>query len=404
MRTDLFTRLAVIAVIAAFVAAPFTVEAGGDIPPIEVRIATLNVKEGIGGPGSFAREAMGDFLTVIDENPGNPATGLLPDVVCLQEARSISDINAFRDDFLPGYTVNRVFDADFGGNFNAILSAPGIAVLNIDVFGTGGPRPVLRAHLQPEGALGVLSVYSAHFKAFGDQSSQATRTIEANSSGVRFNDEFLNGADVDDDGIPDFSPELTTIAFAGDLNSNNNFDGTIDGIFTNFQTGQPTGGLNLPYESLAGAGAGGPPIIQTFASGSRLDYIVLDERTAMGFDADGSGDLSQDEINSIGFVYFSGDDGGAMSNGNSGATGSASDHRPVVVNLLLEPDPDAFFAATDINQDEVTNSEDLAVWEALFADGMAPDVNDDSQIDASDRAEIRDTLRESEAADVTATR
>lgn len=399
MRTGHFPRLFALA---ALLVSSHALHAGGDIPPIQVRIATINVREGIGDPGEFAREALGDYVTTVDQDPGDGATGLNPDVVCMQECRSITDIQSFRDDFLPGFNINRVFGGDFGGNFNAILSAPDLEVLNVDVFDAGGPRPVIRVHLQPEGALGVLSVYSAHFKAFGDSSSQATRTIEANSSGVRFFNEFTNGADVTDDGVADFTPERTTIAFAGDLNSNNNFDGTLDGLFTNFQNNQPTGAIDMPYESILGANTGGSPVIGTFNSGARLDYILLDERTAFGFDSNNDGILSQDEINSAGFVYFSGDDSGMMSNGNTNATSSGSDHRPVVVDLFLEPDPNAFFAATDINQDEVTNTEDLNLWESLFSVGSAPDVNDDGQVDAEDGQVIRDTIRENEVADISA--
>lgn len=397
----MFNRsMTLLAVCGAVLSGPVAV-AGEEIPPIEVRVVTLNVKEGIGGPGDSAREAMGDFLTTIDQDPNDGATGLLPDVVCLQECRSLFNIESFRDEFLPGYIVNRVIGGDAGGNFNAILSAPQHQILNVDVFDTGGPRRIIRIHLKPEGALGVLSVYSAHFKAFTDSGSQATRTIEADNSGFLYSIEYLNGADVTDDGTPDFTPELTTIAFCGDLNSNNNFDGTLDGVFTHFQTMQPTGAQNLPVESISGANAGGAPIISTFNSGGRLDYICLDLRTALLYDADMSGSLDQDEINSIGFVYFSGDDAGAMSNGSTNATSFASDHRPVVADVRMAADPDAFFALTDINQDSVTDTEDLALWESLFASGMAPDVNEDFAVDQSDLDEIRAAVREDELADVT---
>ncbi len=392
------TLIAATAISCAFAPQSF---AGEPVPPISVRIIALNVKEGVGAPGDSARAAMGRVVTTIDQTPGDGATGLLPDVVTLQECRSITNIESFRDEFLPGFNVNRVVGGDFGGNFNAILSAPDFAVLNVDVIDTGGPRRIIRVHLQPEGALGVLSVYSAHFKAFGDAGSQATRTVEADNSGFLFDIEYANGADVTDDGVPDFTPELTTIAYCGDLNSNNNGDGTLDGMFTHFMTGQPTGALNLPYESIAGANVGGAPIISTFVSGGRLDYIVLDERSAMMFDADMNGVLSGDETNSIGFIYFSGDDGGAMSNGFTNATSGASDHRPVVVDILMAADPDAFFALTDINEDNTTNIEDLALWESLFAMGSAPDVNEDAQIDQADLDVIRSAIRADEIADTT---
>jgi len=250
----------------------------------------------------------------------------------------------------------------------------------------------------------VLSVYTAHFKAFGDSGSQFTRTNEANNSGAIYSTEFMNGADVTDDGIPDFTPELTTIAYCGDLNSNNNNDGTISGMFAHFQTGVPTGGLNLPYESISGANAGGVPLVSTFNSGGRLDYIVLDQRSAMMFDEDLNGSLSQDEVNSIGFVYFSGDDGGAMANGVTSATSTASDHRPVVADIRMARDPNAFFELTDLNQDQTTDAEDLAIWEALFVTGQAPDVNEDFQVNSADLDEIRDTIRSDETGDFAATR
>ena len=399
----MFNRLFAFMVCATSLVPQSSLFAGEMVPPISVRIVTLNVKEGIGAPGDSARTAMGQFVTTIDHTPGDGATGLLPDVVCIQECRSITNINSFRDEFLPGFNVNRVIGGDFGGNFNAILSAPEHAVLNVDVIDVGGPRDIIRVHLQPEKSLGVLSVYSAHYKAFTDASSQARRTIEADNSGFLYDIEFANGADVTDDGTPDFTPELTTIAFCGDLNSNNNGDGTLDGVFTHFMTGLPTGAQNLPFESIAGAGVGGAPIVSTFSSGSRLDYIALDERSAMLFDADMNGSLSQDETNAFGFVYFSGDDGGDLSNGSATATSGASDHRPVVADILMAADPDQFFALTDINEDDRTDIDDLALWEALFSQGSAPDVNEDMAIDQADLDEIRETIRAGEIADVTTT-
>ena len=118
-----------------------------------------------------------------------------------------------------------------------------------------------------------------------------------------------------------------------------------------------------------------------------------------------SGGFDQDEINDMGFAYYSGDDAGQRSNGNSNATSFASDHRPLVFSILLEGDPAAGFDPKDINLDTLVNIEDLALWEfKFFTIGGAPDIDGDFDADTDDHTLIYDCMRVNEPADIEASR
>ena len=372
----------------------------GGLPPVSLRVVTLNVRTGIGSIGNPATNATGDFLTVNDVDGPGPNMGLMPDIVCLQECRSTSDLNAFRDAYLPGYQLIRVSSVDAGGNFNAAFIPPFWNILDGDILSSPGPRDFLRITFEVPLALEPVTIYVAHFKAFTDGSSTATRTAEADELGEIVYDDINLGLDLDDNGSREFQGGGFIVL--GDMNSNDNFDGSLDGLFTNASNGQPTGVLDLPVETLFGRTVGGAPQIITFQNNpnGRLDYICLSENLAMQFDANMNGSYSQDEINTMGFVYSSGDDSGQMANGNGSATFNASDHRPVVFDVLLERDPNGFFDLRDLDDNQVIDADDLYIWERAFAMGTAPDVNGDFVVDLADRDSIRDEIRLDETTDV----
>ncbi|TVQ61192.1 MAG: hypothetical protein EA379_06745 [Phycisphaerales bacterium] len=350
-------RFILSACIAVSAALASSVARGGGFEGVPLRVVTFNVKEGVGAPGSSSFNVIGDFLTTVTQNPGSGNTGLNPDIVALQECRSDANLLAFRDQFLPGYTYHRTNLADFGGNFNAFFVRGDLNVVHVLERFIGGPRNLLRLVIEVPGAGNLLAVYNVHFKAFGDQQSQNQRRLNAIESGIFVYNDLTLGLDLTGDNIRETPPPYGI--FMGDLNSNNNFDGTITNLFTHINLGVPTGILNLPVESIGGAMSGGQPFIATFpGSNARLDYICLDNELASVFDANGDGQFSQDELNSMGFVYYSGDDQGAQSNGNASATSFASDHRPVVFDVYLplaaQPCPG------DVNGDGIVDFADLS--------------------------------------------
>ncbi|MCA9310686.1 MAG: endonuclease/exonuclease/phosphatase family protein [Phycisphaerales bacterium] len=369
-------------------------------PPVPVRVVTMNVREGLGTLGSLATESTGDFLTTNDDDGMGPNSGLNPDIVCLQECRSSANLTAFRDAFLPGYQFYRITQTDAGGNFNCAFVRPFWNVLDADSINTPGPRNVLRITIEVPFALEPLTLYVCHLKAFTDGSSTATRTAEADFLGELVYDDINLGLDLDDNGSREF--QGGSFALLGDLNSNSNFDGSLDGIFTHATLSTPTGLLDLPVETLFGRTVGGSPQIVTYQGSpqGRLDYVCMDDVTATIFDIDSSGSYSQSEINMMGFVYSSGDDSGAMANGNSSATFNASDHRPVIFDMLLPRDPNGFFDLRDLNGNQMIDGDDLAIWERLFAMGSAPDVNFDFVVDADDRVYMKEGVRANELSDV----
>lgn len=348
--------------------------------PLSVRLVTINVRLGIDPPGATASEAMGKFLTnrVL---PGAPAGtgGLRPDMVALQEMTTDADNLAFRDTFLPGYQYLRVNQIDAGGNFGVMFIRPDIQVLNRSEIFIGGPRNMLRVTVRIPGADKIMTIYSAHFKAFGDPSSTAQRTVNANNSGIQISNDIALGLDLDGNGTRETPAGY--IVLCGDLNSNNNGDSSLNGLFTNVATGQPTGLLNLPVESLLGRTFPGNPIITTFPSASRLDYVCTTAALAARYSLAGNLSFTQDEINNMGFVYYSGDDNGVQSNGDSGATTNASDHRPVVFDILLGR------TCPDTNGDNVVNFADLnAVLNQFGTRGwnLSGDFNGDGNVNFTD--------------------
>ena len=328
-----------------------------------VRIITYNVKDGMGNPGSTQYEAVGAMITTLNFNPADNNSGLNPDIVCFQEMNpsNMNELVVWRNQFLPNYSIHTAFGDGF--NYNAVLVSPDFTVTNAISFSAGGPRGNNRVTMTIPGAAESLTVYNSHFKAFGDSASQATRTQEANTLGNVVLQFRYCGApcvpDLDEEPLP------LRVVTAGDYNSNNNFDGTITGVFTHFTLGVPTGLQNIPVESLFGRTV--PQlIIATFPGSfnSRLDYICPDPVLAAAYDEDGNGTLSQAEINTMGFVYYSNDNTpehapGQFANGNPNATTQGSDHRPVVMDLRMPADP-AFTGACCLPEGDCVIQTELA--------------------------------------------
>ena len=377
----MLTRLARLLLTPVLAALAFAAPLASVAQPIPVRIVTMNVRQGIGAPSASDALATGKFLTnrVL---PGAPAGtgGLNPDIVCLQELTSDADNLAFRDTYLPGYQYFRVNQVDAGGLFCGMLVRPDIQVLDRFETFIGGPRNMLRVVMRVPGSDRILSVYTAHFKAFSDASSVAQRTSNANNAGFFISNDITLGLDLDRDGTRE-TPSGYTV-FCGDLNSNNNTDNTITGVFTNVTNQQPTGLLNLPVESLLGRTLGGNPIITTFPPSSRLDYVCTTTLLSARHSSAGNGSFTQDDLNTMGFVYFSGDDAGVRSNGDTSATTNASDHRPVVFDLLLRRS-----CAGDTNGDNAITFADLSAALAQFGltgFNLTADFNADGRVTFAD--------------------
>ncbi len=415
---------------------------------VDLRIVTLNTREGLIGPTSSALDATSDMITTVDQIPGDTNTGLLPDVVCFQEldASSRSDLTAYRDAYLPGFQIFSDPGGD-GFNYNATLVAPGINVIESGTVFTGGPRRVVRVTLEVPGSPEVVRVYNAHFKAFGDSASQATRTNEANNLGGEVADDIMSGFAV---GVP---LENQHVIVAGDLNSNNNNDQTLDGLYfsnvvsngccapedgsadENFMLffgvdcsgpgpccvadasigaclaaggsfeffASDTGLVDILYESLSAAQFAGFSQTVTFGSSSRLDYINANEDLALRFDENNDGVLEAGEVNAIGFVYRSEQNvvgvhaPGQFANGNASATGLASDHRPVVADfrfLPLEvPGPCCFGADTCLllTADDCTNAGGTPIdAESCAVDTCTPQNLCTADLDASFTVDLDD--------------
>lgn len=371
----------------------------GNPPPIPLRIVTINVLQGVGVAGSNEAVNLGAFLTILDTDGPGPNTGLVPDVVCLQEvattAQGQTDLVNFRNTYLPGYEV-RTGSGD-GFNFNATLIRPGITIETSSSLNVGGPRGVVKTRILVPGAAKPLWIYNAHFKCCGSASDRSQRTQNSTTSGNNVYFEL------------NFGNPVANVIFAGDLNSNGNSDGTLTPLFfvsTNPVT--PSGILNLAVETLAGAANPNVTTTTTFpGSSSRLDYVCLDTELASYFDADMSGTYNQTEVNSMGFVYYSNDDGGLRSNGINNATNVTSDHRPVVFDVLLPRDPNStWYDPKDVDEDGDVDIEDLQLWENRFAlnappaPSLANDIDGNRNVDLTDREILKIDVRLGEIADI----
>nr|AQQ75101.1 hypothetical protein [uncultured bacterium] len=381
LKTRLVAAAAAIAVVTTLARAGAPCD--GEATPVPVRLMTLNVKEGIGAPGTSTALAIGSFCTINDVDGPGPNSGIAPDIVCLQECdqANFAHLSSFRDTYLPGYEI-RTASGD-GFNFNAILISPAYTIVSYQNLSTSGPRNAVKVRLSIPGADEDLIVYCSHFKAFTDAGSVAERTAEANQLGQRaYADLQAGGAHV------------VTLGDYNGHSTNTAIDASVAGVFTHSTLGVPTGLKNIAPEAIAGQGIGGPALIATYPSlNSRLDYVCMDAELAAVFDTDSNGSFSQNEANSAGFVYWSGDDAGKLSNGNTTATSTASDHRPVVFNILLPGATGGVSCPGDLTgptgkPDGVVDVDDLNVVLSSWSQSVSPcqgaDVTGDGQVDVDD--------------------
>jgi endonuclease/exonuclease/phosphatase family metal-dependent hydrolase len=385
--------LAHVACIATAVLAP-SLHAGScddTSEPIDLRIVTYNVKEGLGPVGTTAWNSVGDMLTIFDEDGDGPDTSLMPDIICFQELdqQAQSELVVYINTFLPGYQA-RTASGD-GFNYNAIVFRPDLTLLGYTNLPTAGPRNVVRCTFEVPGAAETLTVYNAHFKCCGDGSSQNTRRLEADRIGEEIWLDRNIGLDLDNNGTRETEPGW--VILAGDLNDTTfGGDTTLDGVFFYEDENQPTGVLDLPVESLFGR-VSGAFLPNTFQNSSRLDYICLDEDLAALFDANADGDLSQNEINTMGFVYFSNDATpehapGQFANGNSNATSFGSDHRPVVFDIRLPAIPSEPACPGDATGDGGVDLADLNLVLANF--GSVVGIGDPGDVNCSGTVDLAD--------------
>lgn len=361
--------------------------AQADVP---LRVVTYNTYQGVAN-ASADRAAMGALLTSLDLDGPGPNTSLTPDVVCLQETASQAELNAFRDDYLPGYQVIWGSITD-GFNSNGFFLRGDLAILAYHQLGTPGPRRVLRVVLGVPGAATPLVIYNAHFKAGQTDDDRATRAAEANAIANRVAIDVGSGIDTNSDNVPDTFP--THYLFVGDLN-HDDFAGTvIDPLLVGGSNGLSTGLNDMRYETIAGAGSVPFWIGDTWSTRSgldrRYDYILVSDALKTQFDTSGDGSLSQDEVNAAGFVYNSFDNGGLFASGQLNATNVASDHAPVALDLTL-PEPPA--TPGDVDGDGDVDLTDLSLLLAAFgATSGAPeynpgaDLNRDGVVDLADLA------------------
>ncbi len=302
---------------------------------VTLRIATFNTYQGIANT-SAEREASGNLLTSLDLDGPGPNTSLMPDVVCLQETRSLSALESFRDDYLPGFTVIKGPTTD-GFNSNGYFIRGDLTVLRFDEFASPGPRPFLRVVLDVPGASSPLVVYTAHFKAGGSNSDINTRAAEANALANRISADASAGIDLDGDRQPDFTPIYYVLP--ADLNHDDFAGTTIDPLLTAGSNGLPTGLNDMRVETLFGQQF--PSVlVDTWSTRSslsrRFDYILVSDALFAVYDTDGDGDVDQNEMNAGGFVYISTDDNGLQASGDVDASSVASDHAVVVVDITLD--------------------------------------------------------------------
>jgi endonuclease/exonuclease/phosphatase family metal-dependent hydrolase len=356
-----------------------TAGAAADVP---VRIVTFNTYQGIDNAPAD-REASGNLLTSLDLDGEGPNTSLMPDIVCLQETTSLDDLEAFRDDYLPGYQVIKGPTTD-GFYSNGYFFRGDLIELQFREFATPGPRPTLRLILDVPGTPEHLVVYNAHFKAGQDEDDQLQRAQEANVVANRIAVDRAFGIDLDNNGVADLFPRFYVCA--GDLNQDDFADTIIDPLLEGGSNGLPTALNDMRVETLFGAQVSGF-LGDTWSTRGNLyrryDYVLASDGLFTAFDTNGDGTVDQDELNAAGFVYISADDGGLQASGQVDATTRASDHAPVVVDLGLPSIPG------DLDGDGDVDLTDLSILLGNYGmpDGATPedgDIDGDGDVDLSD--------------------
>ncbi len=355
-----------------------------DVP---LRIVSYNIYHGIDNSSSD-RTACGNLLTSLDLDGAGPNTSLMPDVVCLQETTSLSDLEDFRDDYLPGYQALKGPTTD-GFNSNGFFVRGDLPVLAFDEFGTPGPRPVLRLILGIPGSPEYCMIYNAHFKAGQTGGDPDTRRAEANAIANRVSVDLAFGIDVDGDGTKEFFP--TCYFFTGDLNHDDFASDVIDALLEGGSNGLPTGLNDVRIETLYGAQFPtflGNTFSTRYSLNRRYDYVLASDAVFETFDTNADQTVDQDELNAAGFVYLSGDDGGLQASGDVDATTQASDHAPVVIDFSIPTG-----LPGDLDGDGDVDLSDLAGLLSNYGmtSGAVPedgDLDGDGDVDLSDLAAL----------------
>ena len=355
---------------------------------VSLRIVSHNVEFGVNSPGSTTYNAVADMVTVIDDDPSDGATGLMPDIVCFEELTNLSNLNTYRNARLPGYQIWAPTSEGDGFLFQGILVRPDITILQTGSVNTVNPRDPIFVVIQVPGSDEVLKIYCTHLKAGSSGSDQSTRLSQANTLGSAIENDIAFGF------VGGMPLDKQHVILAGDLNSNNRQDGTIEGLFNStsmFQCCAPEDGsadenfmtafgvdcstmspccvpdvsvglcnavggtfeeavtyiglFDIVYESTAQSQLGGTSEIGTRQpTETRLDYIVCDDDLALRHDTDGNGVLQSNEVGAFGFVYRAEQNApgfhtpGQFANGNVNASIEAADHRPVVADFLFTTD------------------------------------------------------------------
>jgi len=349
---------------------------------VGLRIVTFNTYQGIANAPAD-RAAAGNLLTSIDFDGAGPYTSLMPDIVCLQETVSQQELDAFRDDYLPGYTAIHGPTTD-GFYSNGYFFRGDLTQLHFREFGTPGPRPLLRLVLDVPGSPEHLVVYNAHLKAGQTESDLFIRRQEANAIANRIAVDRAYGIDVDENGVADFLPRYYFCA--GDFNQDDFSDDVIDALLEGGSNGLPTALNDLRVETIFGAQVGefyGNTWSTRGSLSRRYDYLLASDELFAQFDSSGDGFVDQDELNAAGFVYISYDDAGRQASGQVNATSVASDHAPVVVDFVLPG------LVGDLDGDEDVDLADLSILLAHYGmtGGAAPedgDLDGDGDVDLAD--------------------
>jgi exonuclease III len=351
-----------------------------------LRIVSFNTYQGIANTWND-RVASGNLLTCLDLDGAGPNTSLMPDVICLQETTSLSDLEDFRDDYLAGYQVLKGPTTD-GFYSNGFFVRGDLPVLKFDEFATPGPRPVLRLILGVPAVSEYCLIYNAHFKAGQTGDDVEIRRAEANAIANRVSVDLAGGIDVDGDGTKEYFP--THYFFAGDLNQDDFESDVIDALLEGGSNGLPTGLNDVRVETLYGAQFPtflGNTYSTRYSLSSRYDYILASDEVFASFDSNADQTVDQNELNAAGFVYISGDDGGLQASGDVDATTVASDHAPVVVDFTFPG------ITGDLDGDGDVDLSDLAILLANYgmSGGAEPedgDLDGDGDVDLSDLATL----------------
>lgn len=350
---------------------------------IGLRVVTFNTYQGIANSAGD-RAASGNLLTSLDLDGVGPNTSLMPDIVCLQETTSLSDLESFRDDFLPGYQVIKGPTTD-GFFSNGYFFRGDLTMLRFDEFGTPGPRPLLRLVLDVPGASEHLVVYTVHLKAGQTGTDPDTRRLEANAVANRIAVDRAFGIDADGNGSLEYTPVYYVLC--GDFNQDDFGSDVIDALLIGGTNGLPTELNDVRVETLLGA-TFPTTLIDSYSTRStlsrRYDYVLVSDALFDPIDANGDETVDQDELNDAGFVYIASDDSGAHASGDVDATTQASDHAPVIVDLLIPG------VVGDLDGDGDVDLSDLAKLLAHYGQvGVTPadgDLDGDGDVDLTDLA------------------